>query len=151
MGNNLLPKLEAFIVLIASLLEDITLPKHERLEHLKLHQFLENFTLVAKGVTTSEESPLNLARSLFVQIYRMSLSRGRRAIFLERADAIEREASQIPYTAALCLDKDELQAISDPVQPEMFTRYRYGLQDEDKYLESAYKKLKHLIHKLNDS
>lgn len=145
------PKLEAFIELISSLLEDVTLPKHERLEYSKLKRFLENFALAVIDGLTLEESPISLARSLFVQIYRMSLTRSRRAVFLEKADAIEREASKNPYTISLYLDETELREIADIVESEMFTRYRYGIADEDRPLERIHEQLKSLLHKLHYS
>lgn len=145
MGNNLLPRLEEFIALITSLIEDMTLPKHERLEHLKLRETLEGFALAIKTEIDLKESPVNLTQSLFVQIYRMSLSRGRRAVFLEKADRIEREANLIPHTASLYLNRDELIMVTKAtVYYESLMRH--GI-DSDAPIKRACQKLKNTLAK----
>jgi hypothetical protein len=148
MSISLALKLEQFAELVDSLYNEILLDQNERVEHRMLQSTLKQFALSVKGEITLEESPTNLARALFVQICRMSLSRGRRAVFLEKADEIEREASRIPYTASLYLNGDELRAIADALDSEMFDHH--GLADIDTPLKRVRKKLNHLVRKLDD-
>ena len=148
MNIALVSKIEQFAELVNSLYDDILLDPNERLEHKMLRSNLQQFALAVKGEATLEESPANQARSLFVQIYRMQLSRGRREVFFEKAEAIEREASRIPYTASLYLNGDELRAIADAVDSEMFERH--GLADIDIPLERARKKLNRLVLKIDN-
>lgn len=145
MSDKLFNLIQEFASLIDSLLTDITLNENEQIEHRRLIHRLESFALSVKGETTLEESPVNQARSLFVQIYRMQLSRGSREVFFEKAEAIEREASNIPYVASLYLNDEELRAIADVVDMETFDHH--GLTDTETPLGRACKKLNHLVIK----
>ena len=145
MNETLISKLEEFVKLVDSLYDDILLDQNEKVEHKLLQSRLENFALSIKGETTLEESPVNQARALFVQIYRMSLSRGRRAVFFEKTDAIEREASKIPHDPPIYFDKDELSVVAKAA-----AYYEYALtvgDDLDEPVNRACQKLKSALVK----